>query len=326
MGAGALSAGWTRRLVLVLLAVLAVLPAAAAKEPEYAAGEAAVPVANARGFDVVSSLSGERLRVLVWQPPGAVPQAGFPVLYAFDGDDSFGMLSDMAAGLAPAARRAGLRPAMVVAIGYPPGEGSVERRMHDLTPAAESHVMPERPNNQPWPKLGGGDIFLETMIRDVKPLIAARFPVDEAAETLFGHSLGGLMALHALITRSASFDRYFVSSPSLWVNDRQALRDMEAFLGAGSPAGARIPMRLTVGSEEETLSAWDLRGGGDPAVRERWLRSNRMIGNTQDLAALIGKRGRERLDFRFDMLEGFDHGSARAVAAFRALSLAIDGE
>ena len=212
MGAQPLSAGWPRRLVLVLLAALALLPAAAAKESGHATDEVAVSVANAHGFDVVSSLSGERLRVLVWQPPGAVPESGFPVLYAFDGDDSFGILTDLAAGLAPAARRAGLRPAMVVAIGYRPGEGLVDRRIYDLTPAAENHVMPERPNNQPWPKLGGGDIFLETIIKDVKPLIATRFPVDEAAETLFGHSLGGLMTLHALITRSASFDRYFASS------------------------------------------------------------------------------------------------------------------
>ena len=101
---------------------------------------------------------------------------------------------------------------------------------------------------------------------------------------------------------------------------------MEALLSAEGQAETRIPVRLTVGSEEETLSAWDLRAGGDTAIRERWVKSNRMVGNTQDLAALIEKRGSDRLDFRFDMLEGFNHGSIRAVAAFRALSLAIDGE
>ena len=325
MGAPTLKAERLRRLALVLLAVLAVAPAAA-QDAGDAVDEITVTVANARGFDLVSSVTGERLRVLAWQPPGPVPEAGFPVLYAFDGDESFGLLSDLAAGLAPAARRSGLRPAMVVAIGYQPGDGSIERRTYDLTPAAERHVMPERPNGQPWPKLGGGDAFLDTIIRDVKPLIGARFPVDETAETLFGHSLAGLMTLHALMTRTASFDRYFASSPSLWVNDRQALRDMEAFLDAGLAQETLVPLRLTVGSAEETLSAWDRRAGGDPAVRERWLRGNRMVANAVDLAALIDEHGGDRLDFRFAMLDGFDHGSVRAVAAFRALSLAIDGE
>ena len=324
MGADTLRMQPIRRLAAALIVVLAVVPMAAAKEP--AGG--AVAVANARGLDVVSSLTGERLRVLVWQPPGAVPEQGFPVLYAFDGDESFGLLTDLAAGLAPAARRAGLRPTMVVAIGYRPGEGTVERRIHDLTPAAERHVMPDRPNGQPWPRLGGGDAFLETIEKDVKPLVSGSFPVDETAETLFGHSLGGLMTLHALMTRPGGFDRYFVSSPSLWVNDRQALRDMEAFLEGGDETAARIPVRLTVGSDEEELSAWDLRAGGDLAIRERWMKNNRMVGNARDLAALIeardGKSGGERLDFGFAVLDGFDHGSARGVAALRALGFAID--
>lgn len=306
---------------------LAFLPSAAAFCPPGEASEpASVAIRDARQLDIVSSVTGERLRVLVWQPPGAVPQNGFPVLYAFDGDESFGMLTDLAAGLAPAARRAGLRPAMVVAIGYAPGDGTIERRTHDFTPRADRHAMPERPNGEPWPKLGGGDDFLETIETDVKPLVGAGFPADKSAATLFGHSLGGLMTLQALMTRPGSFARYFVSSPSLWVNERKALRDMEAFLDGGNGVETPIPMRLTVGSEEETLSPWDLRGGDDASLRRRWIEGNRMVGNAQDLAALIEARGGARLDFRFDLLDGFDHGSARAVAAQRAIRFAIDGE
>ncbi len=306
---------------------LAFLPSAAVFSPPGEASEpAAVAVRDARQLDIVSSVTGERLRVLVWQPPGDVPENGFPVLYAFDGDESFGMLTDFAAGLAPAARRAGLRPAMIVAIGYAPGDGTVERRTRDFTPRADRYAMPERPNGEPWPKLGGGDDFLQTIEKDVKPLVRAGFPADGSAATLFGHSLGGLMTLHALMTRPGSFARYFVSSPSLWVNERKALRDMEAFLDGGNGMETPIPVRLTVGSEEETLSPWDLRGGDDPSQRRRWIEGNRMIGNARDLAALIETRRGARLDFRFDLLDGFDHGSARAVAAQRAIRFAIDGE
>ncbi|MCO5147336.1 MAG: alpha/beta hydrolase-fold protein [Aquamicrobium sp.] len=305
---------------------LAFLPSAAAFSPPGEPREpAAVAIRDARQLDIVSSVTGERLRVLVWQPPGAVPLNGFPVLYAFDGDDSFGMLTDLAAGLAPAARRAGLRPAMIVAIGYAPGDGTIERRTRDFTPHSDRYVMPERPNGEPWPELGGGDDFLETIEKDVKPLVGAGFPADESTATLFGHSLGGLMTLHALMTRPGSFARYFASSPSLWVNDRRALRDMEAFLTDRPGMKTLVPLRLTVGSEEETLSPWDLRGD-DAALRRRWVEGNRMVGNARDLAALIEARGGTRLDFRFDLLDGFDHGSARAVAAQRAIRFAIDGE
>lgn len=305
---------------------LAFLPSAAAfSPPREASGPAAATIRGARQLDIVSSVTGERLRVLVWQPPGAVPRNGFPVLYAFDGDESFGMLADLAAGLAPAALRAGLRPAMIVAIGYAPGDGTIERRTRDFTPRADRYVMPERPNGEPWPKLGGGDDFLETIEKDVRPLVGAGFPADEKATTLFGHSLGGLMTLHALMTRPGGFARYFVSSPSLWVNERKALRDMEAFLGGGTGMETPIPVRLTVGSEEETLSPWDLRGD-DASLRRRWIEGNRMVGNARDLAALVEVRGGTRLDFRFDLLDGVDHGSARPIAAQRAIRFAIDGE
>jgi len=105
---------------------------------------------------------------------------------------------------------------------------------------------------------------------------------------------------------------------------------MEAFLEGGPLEGAAgpetpIPVRLTVGSEEETPSPWDLRGGDDPSLRRRWIENNRMVGNARDLAALIEARGGARLDFRFELLDGFDHGSARAVAAGRAIRFAIDG-
>lgn len=305
---------------------LAFPPSAAAfSPPGEASGPAAVAVRNAGQLDIVSSVTGERLRVLVWQPPGAAPPGGFPVLYALDGDETFGMLTDLAAALAPAALRAGLRPAMIVAVGYAPGDGTIERRSRDFTPRAKRHVMPERPNGEPWPKLGGGDDFLATIENDVKPLVGAGFPADESTATLFGHSLGGLMTLHALMTRPGGFARYFASSPSLWVNERKALRDMDAFLTGGTGMATPIPLRLTVGSQEETLSPWDLRGD-DASLRRRWVEGNRMVGNARDLAALIEARGGARLDFRFDLLDGFDHGSARAVAARRAIRFAIDGE
>jgi len=158
----------------------------------------------------------------------------------------------------------------------------------------------------------------------VKPLVSASFPVDETAETLFGHSLGGMMVLHALTSRPGRFDRYFASSPSLWVNDRQALRDMEAYLRAADEGRTRIPLRVTVGSEEEALSPWDLRSGGDPSTRAAWVKGNRMVGNARDLAALIEARGGERLDFQFHELDGFDHRAAQIVAAWRALEFAIE--
>lgn len=49
-------------------------------------------------------------------------------------------------------------------------------------------------------------------------------------------------------------------------------------------------------------------------------------GEARDLATLIESHGGTQLDFRFDLLGGDDHGSARPIAAHRAIRFAIDGD
>src|SRR3546814_1175271 len=64
---------------------------------------------------------------------------------------------------------------------------------------------------------GGADALLAFLIETLRPEIAARYPqTDGAEQILFGHSLGGLFAAHALLTRPGAFDAFLVSSPSLY--------------------------------------------------------------------------------------------------------------
>jgi len=262
------------------------------------------------------------LRLLVWQPAGPAPKGGYPVFFALDGDTSFGMLSDFAAALEPAARRAGLRPAMVVAVGYADGAVAEARRMYHYTPPADRFVMPDRPNGKPWPELGGGQRMLDALEREVKPFVAARFPVDDGSEMLFGHSLGGLITLWIMTRRPDLFDGFAAASPSIWVNDAGILRDVAAFVQ--TPRARRIPLLLTVGTGEETLSDWEALAWADRAVRQAWLDGNRMIGNARDLSVLIRESDRGAIALTFEELAGQDHMSAKGVAAYQALKRTID--
>jgi len=300
---------------------LSVLVAGGAEAGEPAEPEA-VTIAGSSVHTVHSDAMDGDLRLLVWQPAGPAPAGGYPVMYALDGDTSFGMLSDFAAALEPAARRAGLRPAMVVAIGYADGAAAETRRIYHYTPPADRFVMPDRPNGKPWPKLGGGQRVLDALEHEVKPYVARRFPVDAQAEMLFGHSLGGLMTLWIMTQRPDLFDAFAAASPSIWVNDRKVLADIAAFLG--TPRARPVPLQLSVGAEEETLSAWEALAWPDHAVRQTWLDSNRMVGNARDLAALIRADGGAAIALSEEELAGHDHMSAKGVAAYRALKRTID--
>jgi predicted alpha/beta superfamily hydrolase len=182
------------------------------------------------------------------------------VLYVLDGDGYFGTFSF-------AARMRGmygeLQPAIVVGIGYPESEGNLklmlDRRQYDFTATRMDPSEAGKAGLNPDPAaFGGADAFLQILEREVKPRVAAQLPVDTSRETLFGHSLGGLFALHALFTSPGSFDTYLVLSPSIWYDHRAVLGDEAKFAAAVKSGKAAPRVFVAVGGEEETPPAGPL--------------------------------------------------------------------
>lgn len=127
-------------------------------------------------------------------------------LVVTDADGLFGLAVDtirlmQIPGLVP--------PMTVVGVGYPDATSildTVERRVRDLTPTAMTA----------FPGSGGGEAFADFLGEELRPWVdhVHAPPADEL--TYFGHSLGGLFGTHVLLTRPSLFDRYIISSPSLW--------------------------------------------------------------------------------------------------------------
>jgi Predicted hydrolase of the alpha/beta superfamily len=290
-----------------------------------AAGELEQPVTIEGATEITfdSLIAGEAVRLQLFVPKAPAPETGYAVLYAFDGDASFATLSDIARTLNAAAARAGVAPVAVAAVTS--ADASDDRRIFDLTPAAETYIMPDRPNGKPWPKLGGGDAFLAMIETEVKPRLRARIRVDEAAETLFGHSLGGMMVLHRMATAPDSFDCYVASSPSLWVNDRKTIADLEALLAARPADAPPLDLHLSVGGAEEELGALDRFGDeSDIARREAWLRGNAMVTNARALKERIEHTGAGKVALAYREYPGLNHLMARTAASIDAVRTALE--
>src|SRR3546814_1184451 len=103
--------------------------------------------------------------------------------------------------LARAGARSGIAPGIVVGI----GAGPLARRVRDYTPALPDYRIPA---GKPAAglKTGGASAFLDFLQRSVMPVIEARWHIDRRRETLVGHSFGGLLGVHAWLTRPALFD------------------------------------------------------------------------------------------------------------------------
>jgi predicted alpha/beta superfamily hydrolase len=95
---------------------------------------------------------------------------------------------------------------------------------------------------------GGQEVFLDFIEHDLRPAIAQRLAVDPQRQALFGHSLGGLLTLHALYTRPHLFQTWLAADPSLWWDGGSILREEQAFLAGVQAAGNRLrtPLRLLI--------------------------------------------------------------------------------
>lgn len=78
-------------------------------------------------------------------------------------------------------------------------------RNKDLTP---THL-------ENWNTSGGGDKFLRFIKDELIPYIDKIYP-SNGDNTLWGHSLGGLFVINALLNEPTSFKSYIAVDPSLW--------------------------------------------------------------------------------------------------------------
>lgn len=279
-----------RTTVLLLLGTLLLTSAMStmaepAPAPSGPDGGASAVLPLTRQFDFKSAINGRTYRVQVAIPFTPAPQHGFAVLYMLDGDAYFGTYSFAARMRALYGE---LQPAVVVGIGYPEAESDIKvallRRQYDLTPTQIDPKEAAQAGLATDPAaLGGAEAFLQVIEREIKPRVAALLTVDSSRDILFGHSLGGLFALHTLFTHPESFRTYLVLSPSIWFGDRAVLRNEAAFAAAVKSGKASPRVFVAVGGEEETPPAGPLPPGMTREQVVKSIAAAAMIHNTKDL-------------------------------------------
>jgi hypothetical protein len=103
-------------------------------------------------------------------------------------------------------------------------------RTRDLTPSHADMKGPDGSVNQ-FPTSGGADKFLDFIQTELMPEVEHRYRT--APYKIFaGHSFGGLLAIHTLITHPNMFDAYIAVSPSLQWDDGRTLHQAEQFFAS----------------------------------------------------------------------------------------------
>src|SRR5215213_7580243 len=194
--------------VLSVFAVLLLIASAAIAQP--AAG-------TVKRITIKSAVLGEDRIVLVRTPAGyETNKVSYPVLYMTDGDGHMGHTASTIEFLTQNGRISDL---IVVGV-------TNTDRTRDLTPAKSTDKNPG--GNLRFPTSGGADNFLKFFETELIHEIEKQYRV-QPYRIFAGHSLGGLFAIHAMISKPGLFNSYVAVSPSLQWENREALKRAEEF-------------------------------------------------------------------------------------------------
>ena len=165
-----------------------------------------------------STVLGEERIVLVRTPQGYEANAQhYPVIYMTDGDSHIAHTSSTIEFLA---RNDRLPEMIVVAI-------LNTDRTRDLTPTKWMETQPGSTTLQ-FPTSGGADKFLKFIETELIPRIESQYRT-QPYRIFAGHSLGGLFAIHAMMSRPELFNSYIAVSPSLQWDNQVLVKRAEEF-------------------------------------------------------------------------------------------------
>lgn len=210
-------------LMLALLGIVARVGPADAADGKFGACD----LGGTRIQSVPDPVSGRSYDIEVTLPSDyeAEPARHYPVLYYADG----GHLAGSATCLAKEPqrlkalksvkrlRREGKlqQEPILIGLSYAKGEGFATSRGRDYTPVAAK------------PGYGGAEAYRRYLAETVIPHVESLYRIDPARRLFWGHSYGGLLGAHVLLTSPELFHSYILGSPSFWFGDH-AILDMEA--------------------------------------------------------------------------------------------------
>jgi predicted alpha/beta superfamily hydrolase len=197
----------------LLLGIFAVVTMASTANAQAVAGVPTISQIN-----IKSSVLGEDRRILVRTPAAyETNKVAYPVMYMTDGDAHIVHTSGSIDFLA----RNG-RMSEVIIVGIPNTD-----RTRDLSPSKPSNSGAT--GAPQFPTAGGADNFLKFIETELIPEIEKRYRVTPY-RMLAGHSLGGLFAVHAMVSKPDLFQSVVAVSPALQWDNQLVVKRAEDFL------------------------------------------------------------------------------------------------
>jgi hypothetical protein len=216
-------------------------------------------------------------------------------LYVLDGSAWFAAASEVATVFGATGQTG---TGYVITLGYQTEDVLVagELRNLDLTPFRS-------PNPLYASVTGGGDAFLRAIYEEVQPFVLSHFRVDPKHQAIWGHSIGGLIALRSMFRDPGKFSTYLLASPTI---DPLVLADEPAFFEKVARSHLALRVLITVGSDEQP-----------PGAKLPY----RAIDDASNLAKRL-RTGAPWLEVEFTTISGEGHLPAGPLSLIRGIQFA----
>ncbi len=163
-----------------------------------------------------SRILGGVRNIRVWLPPLDVETliGRYPVLYLNDGQNLFDATTSFAGEwradetATELIEKGAIPPLIIVGV-----DNAGDGRLDEYSPVP---IGPDRPGRG-----GNADTYIRFLVDELMPCVNERYRTLPGPENTFlgGSSLGGIVTLHAAMTRPGVFGGILVESPSLWIGD-----------------------------------------------------------------------------------------------------------
>lgn len=187
---------------------------------------------------VHSAVVGDDYELDVWLPPGYDSSSTrYPVLYVLDAPMAFGLAAQstmisMFAQVVPEMIVVGIGQPLSTAYAWGPN------RARDYAPVR----VPDDDRS------GHAAAFGECLRTELVPFVDQEYRTDSHDRGLWGHSFGGVFALHSLLERPPLFTRFIATSPAV-VEQGLAMLDPSRWPAPGSSLPARL--FVSIGSADQ---------------------------------------------------------------------------
>lgn len=228
----------------------------------------------------------------------------YPVLFVADANYAFPLIRSVTRRVGQGGRL--LEDFIVVGLGYAKGDTVQLSRGRDYTPSANGSTNPDGGKR---PEYGQAEAYRRFLADEVFPLVAANYRVDMARKTFAGHSYGALLGAHILLTEPTMFERYALSSPSLWFDEHLMFKRERAYAAAHKDLPAKVLMST---GQFETIKR------GDP----RYANDEDMVGDMQRFERQLKSRRYKGLEVASFVIAGEDHLTVNPISITRALQWA----